>query len=137
MQHLQKTGGAGGLWLTSNLLTLAFGRSDDRTWQRFNFIRPLFKECFTTLLHSHGSTLFLETAGVYPYNSHSGIPLRVSARDCAPLPLPFPPRCILFVSRPTAWFSFGPPGPSTAGMANYDSGATHPQLPPTCLLPRS
>src|SRR5260370_1133461 len=136
MQHLQKTGGAGGLWLTSNLLTLAFGRSDVRTWQRFNFIRSLFKECFTTLLHSQGSALFLKTAGVYPYNSHSGIPLRVSSRECASGPLAFPHRCIRFVSRPTVRFSHGPPGIRSAGMAHDTSGANYPELPQAGFLSR-
>ncbi len=59
------------LWLTSNLLALTIGRSDVRTCQCFNALfirsfRSLLKECFTTLLHSQGSTLFLKTAGVYP-----------------------------------------------------------------------
>src|SRR5713226_2359793 len=71
MQHLQKTGGGGVLWLTSILLALTIGRSDVRTCQCFNALfirsfRSLLKECFTALLHSQGSTLFLKTAGVYP-----------------------------------------------------------------------
>src|SRR6266851_3979924 len=109
MQHLQKTGRRGVLWLTSILLNLTFGRSDVPTWQRFNALfirsfRSLLKECFTTPLHSRGSALFLKTAGVYPYNSHSGIPLSVPVRGCASGPLPFPERCILFVSRRAARF---------------------------------
>ncbi len=33
--------------------------------------RSLHQECFTTLVQSVGSTLFLKTAGVYPNSSHS------------------------------------------------------------------
>src|SRR5713226_3506633 len=109
MQHLQKQGGGGVLWLTSTLLTLTFGRSDVRTCQRFNALfirsfRSLLKEHLTTLLQSQGSSLFLKTAGWYPNSSHSGTrhsPLSLCT------PLPFPHRCILFVPRPAAWFSFG------------------------------
>jgi len=77
MQHLQKQGGGGVLWLTSTLLTLTFGRSDVRTCQRFNALfirsfRSLLKEHLTTLLQSQGSSLFLKTAGWYPNSSHSG-----------------------------------------------------------------
>src|SRR5216683_2846129 len=105
----KKQGGCGRLWITSILLTLTL---DVSTWQRFNALfirsfRSLLKECFTTLLHSQGSALFLKTAGVYLNNSHSGIPLRVSGRESASDHLPFPHRCILFVSRLAAWLSFG------------------------------
>src|SRR5712692_731238 len=141
MQHLQKTGGWGPLWLTSILLTSTFGRFNVRTWQRFNALfirsfRSLLKECFTTLLHSQGSALFLKTAGVYPNNSHSGIPLRVSSRECASGPLPFPHRCILFVPRPAVRFSHGPPGIRSVGMANDNSGANHSELPQAGFLSR-
>src|SRR6266850_679210 len=34
--------------------------------------RSLHQECFTSLVQSNGSTLFLKTAGVSPNNSHSG-----------------------------------------------------------------
>src|SRR5216683_4474918 len=134
----QKTGGCGLLSLTSILRTLTL---DVSTWQRFNALfirsfRSLLKECFTTLLHSQGSTLFLKTAGVYPNNSHSGIPLRVSSRECASGPLPFPHRCILFVPRPAVRFSHGPPGIRSAGMANNNSGANHSELPQAGFLSR-
>src|SRR6266849_840035 len=77
MQHLQKQGGGGVLWLTSTLLTLTFGRSDVRTCQRFNALfirsfRSLLDEHLPTHLHSQGSSLFLKTAGWYPNSSHSG-----------------------------------------------------------------
>src|SRR6266852_1521051 len=135
----KKEGGSKVLWLTSILLTLTLNVS---TWQRFNALfirsfRSLLKECFTNLLHSQGSALFLRTAGVYPNNSHSGIPLRFSARECASGPLPFPHRCILFVPRPTVRFSHGPPGIRSVGMANDNSGANHPELPQAGFLSRT
>jgi hypothetical protein len=61
------------------------GRSDVQTFRRSDdsqgctrslalFCRSLHRECFTSLLQSIPSTLFLKTAGVSPNNSHSGLP---------------------------------------------------------------
>src|SRR5882762_7598267 len=51
-------------------------------------------------------------------------------------PLPFPPRCILFIPRPRTWFSLRPLEASEARMVNYDSGANHPETPQPGFLSR-
>ena len=87
-----------------------FRRSDVAAFQRtFHSLFSLFAQrvFHNSFAFTGIRALFLKTAGVYPNNSHSGIPLRVSGRESASDHLPFPHRCILFVSRPAAWLSFG------------------------------
>src|SRR6267378_209532 len=52
-------------------------------------------------------------------------------------PLSFPPRCILFVPHPAAWFSFGPAGIPRTGMTTNDNSANHPEAPPVGFLART
>jgi len=61
-----------------------FRCSDVRARQRFNALfirsfRSLLKECFTTLLHSQGSALFLKTAGCTPTLPFLELPTRLSS----------------------------------------------------------
>src|SRR5258706_1215000 len=59
----------------------------------------LHQKCFTTLLHPSASALFLKTAGVSPYNSHSG-KLPISLR--LPIVTPLPPFIVACRSRWTS-----------------------------------
>src|SRR6266404_9241063 len=59
----------------------------------------LHQECFTTLLHPSASALFLKTAGVSPYNSHSG-KLTISLR--LPIVTSLPPYIVASRSRWTS-----------------------------------
>src|SRR6266481_1068835 len=83
MQHLQKTGGWGPrLAHPKRTRILSPPTAEEPTHGSDHvgkdsspatlFCTPAHQECFTTLVQSNGSALFLKIAGVSPYDFHSG-----------------------------------------------------------------
>src|SRR6266481_5841432 len=113
MQHLQKTGGGGPrLAHPTRMRILSPPTAEEPTHGSDHVekdaspvpllarsFHSLHQECFTTLLQSTASPLFLKTAGVSPYNSHSG-KLPISLR--LPIVTSLPPFIVACRSRWTS-----------------------------------